>query len=166
MQNLTTTAAACEAKLVITKQLLGDTANYRYSHGEDTTFPRARLHWAVRVTNTSNCVAKNVEVIDTLPFQFDCTGGDAGIPTNSKSPAPIECAGKGRHLAEQVGDLAPHAVAILSADGSFVGPGTASSYTTSNVASARADNASEESSNIVHVDVVLHSKFVKLKPTP
>jgi len=155
----TPTTAGCEAKLVVTKELAGVSENYRYHEGDYTTFPRAKLHWAVRVTNPSNCVARNVEIDDTLPYQFDCTEGIAGIPTVSKQAPSIACSGRGRHLSARVGDLAPHAVAVLAADGAFVGTGKASSYAITNVAFARADNASEEPSNTVHVDVVLHSKF-------
>ena len=162
MQNLTTTAGGCEAKLVITKELIGDTANYHRSLGEYTTFPRAQFHWAVRVTKR-----------EQLRRQRRRDRRHPPVPVrlhrrSRRNPHALET-GHPRSRAKERAAISLHTSATSPPTLSPSWPQTAPSsaperHPPTQPATSRSRGPKtppEETSNTVHVEVVLHSKFVK-----
>jgi uncharacterized repeat protein (TIGR01451 family) len=153
----------CEPKLVVEKRIVKlETGNVRFVPGSHdqvfATFPGAKVEYEVKVSNFSNCTAKDVVIDDQLPREFDCSSATSRAFV--AKPQAEKCSGTGRYIDAYVGDIPPHGVASLTIYGRFSPLGKLSSYETSNTGFAKADNAAEESSPPVRVDVVRHGRFL------
>ena len=137
-------SAGCEAKLVVRKSFGG---GKNLGGDEYVASAHSDASYSIFVKNASGCTAQNVVAADTLPLEFTCSSTETNGHGKSACPA-------GRSLRFALGDMAPHTTHVITVEGSFATPrASATSYTVSNIALAKADNAGEETTRPVHVQV-------------
>jgi len=121
---------------------------------------RGGVLYNISVTNTSkrDCTATSVRITDDLPADFRCGGGRAYGVSSEVQAGELKCHGSSAFVLVDVPTLPADETIHVEAYGSFTRKGHST-----NVARARAENAEEVKSEPIHVDVLSHRAFKKLK---
>lgn len=168
-----TTSSACEPKLEVFKEVFDNAheqlkkiATDTYAtlinpHALDPKFPFHSFAYEITVTNTSDCEARDVTVLDTLPASYRCGAGHwntyaHGVSIGSEKVE--SCKGLHAHVKQPVGNVGPHQHVSVTLYGGFDRLGE-----TTNRAAATAKNAAKAESNEVEVRVISHKQFEELK---